>query len=255
VTRAVTVIVGMPPPGSTPFIMAMPVGVSIVPLPSAGEVFAPLGATRTISARVLSAPAAVDTPVSVTSSDPTVVALAAPAIVPAGLQVAELTLTTGAGGRATLIIEAAGARFEIRVVVGSSPTSSSPTVGAPPVGISVVAAPSLGRILAPAGVANAAPAIIVPLLAAPAAAPVQVVVTTSNPEVAAVGPDASVTLTIEAGAQVVNLPLSIVGTEGVALLTFEFEGERRELLVIVGDPPASVIPVLTAPVVGVEVGP
>jgi hypothetical protein len=41
----------------------------------------------------------------------------------------------------------------------------------------------------------------------------------------------------------------------VALLTFEFEGERRELLVIVGDPPASEIPVLTAPVVGVEVGP
>ena len=60
---------------------------------------------------------------------------------------------------------------------------------------------------------------------------------------------------IDAGAQVLNLQLSIVGTEGVSLLTFEFEGQRRELMVIVGNPPASGIPALTAPVVGVQVLP
>ena len=249
-----TVIAGTPPPGSMPFITAAPVGVSLRSLPRAGEIFAPLGATPTISIRVLSAPAATDTPVTVTSSDPTVATLAAPAVVPAGQQVVELSLSTGAGGRATLTIEASGARFELRVVVGSDPTSNSPVIGAPPVGISVIAAPRPRPIIAPANVGST-PAIVVPLLAAPAAAPVQVVVTSSDAGVAAVGAGASVTLTIGVGAQVVNLPLSIAGAEGVAVLTFEFDGQRRQLVVVVGNPPASRIPALTSPVVGVEVGP
>jgi hypothetical protein len=254
VVRAITVIVGTPAPGTTPFIVASPIGVSLAALPRFGDVFAPLGAARTITVRVLSAPAAVDTPVTVTSSDPTVVTLAAPAVVAAGQQTVELALSTGAGGRATLTLEAAGARLEIGVVVGSDPTPQSPTVGASPVGISVIAAPSLGRIIAPANVASA-PAIVVPLLAAPAATPVQVVVTSSDASIAALGTGATVTVTIDPGTQVINLPLSIIGTEGVAVLTFEFEGQRRELIVIVGNPPASQVPALTAPVVGVQVMP
>jgi hypothetical protein len=250
---AIIVIVGTPPPGSTPFVNAPPVGASLRSLARAGEVFAPLGATRTISVRVLAAPLGSDTPVTVTSSDPSVVAAAGPAVVPAGQQVVELTLMTGAGGTATLTIEAAGVRVEVRVVVGSDPTAASTTIGASPAGISVIAAPSLGRIIAPA--VASAPAIVVPLLGAPAAAPVQVVVTSSNVGVAALGTGASVTLTIDAGAQVVNLPLSIGGAQGVAVLTFEFGGQRRELIVIVGNPPASQIPALTSPVIGVQVLP
>jgi hypothetical protein len=37
------------------------------------------------------------------------------------------------------------------------------------------------------------------------------------------------------------------------VVTFEFEGERVELLVVVGSPPAGQLPPIVAPVVGVQV--
>jgi hypothetical protein len=211
-----------------------------------------MGTTRTISVRVLDAPATAPTPVTVISSDPMIVTVAGQVIVPAGQQVVDLELATGAGGRATLTLEVAGARFEIGVVVGSNPGPSSPTIGAAPVGVSVVAAPSLGRIIAPPNVGST-PTIVVPLLAAPAAASVTVTVTTSDAAIAGIGTSASVELVIGTGSQVVGLPLSIPGTEGVAVLRFDFEGQRRELVVIVGNPPASQIPAVTSPIVGVEI--
>jgi hypothetical protein len=254
IVRAVTVTVGTTAAGSTPLSVARPVGASLRALPSLGHVFAPLGMSRTISVRVLDAPAASPVPVTVTSSDPSIVSLAVPAVVPAGQQVVELQLSTGAGGTATLTIEAAGARFAIDVVVGSNPTAASRFVAGPPVGVAVRVAPSLGRIIAPANVGST-PAITVPLLSAPATAAVSVTVTTSDTSIAGIGTTATVSLTVDAGSQVLALPLSIPGTEGVALLTFDFEGQRRELLVIVGNPPASQLPAITAPVIGVEVQP
>jgi hypothetical protein len=254
IVRAVTVTVGTTAAGSTPLSVARPVGASLRALPSLGHVFAPLGRSRTISVRVLDAPAASPVPVTVTSSDPSIVSLAVPAVVPAGQQVVELQLSTGAGGTATLTIEAAGARFAIDVVVGSNPTAASRFVAGPPVGVAVRVAPSLGRIIAPANVGST-PAITVPLLSAPATAAVSVTVTTSDTSIAGIGTTATVSLTVDAGSQVLALPLSIPGTEGVALLTFDFEGQRRELLVIVGNPPASQLPAITAPVIGVEVQP
>jgi hypothetical protein len=222
--------------------------------PSLGSVFAPLGVSRTISVRVLDAPAASPTPVTVTSSDPSIVTLAVPAVVPAGQQVAELQLSTGAGGSATLTIDAAGTRFAIDVIVGSNPTAASRLVAASAVGVAVRAAPSLGRIIAPAGIGST-PAISVPLLSAPAAAPMSVTVTTSDASIAGIGTTATVSLTIDAGSQVLALPLSIPGREGAALLTFDFDGQRRELIVIVGNPSASQVPAITAPAVGVQVQP
>jgi hypothetical protein len=251
---AFTVIVGTPAPGTTPLSVAPPVGATVRPPPSVGGVFAPMGVSRTISIRVLDAPAAEPTPVSVSSSDGSVVTVGAPAIVPAGQQVVDLTLSTGAGGSATLMVEALGRRFAFDVVVGSDPTPRSPTIGAPLVGASVVAAPSLGRIIAPANVGST-PTIVVPLLTSAAPGPISVSVRTSNTAIVGVGPDPIVTLTIEPSAQVVSVPLSIVGTEGAALLTFEFEGQRRDLIVVVGDPPASQLPAVTSPVVGVQVVP
>jgi hypothetical protein len=250
--RAITVVVGPLAPGTAPIVVAPPVGVTLAALPRLGVVFAPAAATRTIRLAVLAAPALVETPVAVTSSDPGVVTLAAPAIVHVGEQVVDLELSSGAGGTATLSLDAGGSRFAIEVVVGSDPVPGSPTITAPPVGASVVAAPSLGRIIAPTNVSST-PTIGVPLLPSPSPGATAVLVTTSDPSIAAIGIDPSASMTIDPGSQVLDLQLSIPGTEGAAVLTFDFNGQRRELVVIVGNPPASAIPVLIAPVVGVQV--
>ena len=62
------------------------------------------------------------------------------------------------------------------------------------------------------------------------------------------------TASIPAGSVSVPLDLLTTGTAGAALLRFEFDGLVRELLVIVGDLPASQLPAVTAPPVGVRVG-
>jgi hypothetical protein len=250
--RAITVFVGVPGQEIVPLVPAMPVGIGVTPA-AGSRLFLPLGAARDVRVAVLAAPAAADTPVGVTSSDPGVAAVSGTPVVRAGEQIVDLALATGAAGRATLTLDISGAKFTLDVVVGSDPTpATAPAIAAPVVGASVIAAPSLGRVIAPAGV-SIDPVVIVPLLAAPAAAPVQVTVSSSHPAVASLAGGASASFTIGAGRQVVELPLSIAGVEGASVLVFEFAGERRELLVVVGAPPADRLPALVAPVVGVEV--
>jgi hypothetical protein len=72
--------------------------------------------------------------------------------------------------------------------------------------------------------------------------------------VATLGGGATATGTVNAGEQVLQLQVVVSGTEGAALLTLEFDGQRRELIIIVGNPPASEIPAVTAPVVGIRIG-
>ena len=93
-----------------------------------------------------------------------------------------------------------------------------------------------------------------PLLDAPAASATVSTITSSNVAVVTVGGGATTTVSIGAGERVLNLPIVISGTQGAALLTIEIDGQRRELVVIVGNPPASQIPAVTAPVVGVRIG-
>src|SRR5205823_10523318 len=120
--RSLTVFVGAPPVGSAPLLFASPIGVSLSALPTLGRVFAPLAASRTLGIRLFESPVASDTIVTVTSSDPNVVTVNGPVIVHAGEQIANLDLTTGAAGTATLTIDAAGVRRELTRVVGSGPT-------------------------------------------------------------------------------------------------------------------------------------
>ena len=91
------------------------------------------------------------------------------------------------------------------------------------------------------------------LLTAPAVAPIQVSATSGAASLVSIGGSASTTLTIAQGEQTIDLPLAISGARGAALLFFEFEGQRRELLVIVGEPSKSELPLLTAPVVGIQI--
>ena len=252
-TRALTVVVGTPAPNTMPLISARPVGVSTIRAPRAGELFAPTEAVRTVRVVVLGAPAAADTPVTITSSDPAIVSALSPAIVGAGEQTVDVQLTTNNAGKATLTLSVSGQTLTLDVAVGIDvPAERMPLVAGPPVGISVVRAGSAGQVIAPEGVVTL-PTLRVPLLTSPAVAPVQVTVTTGAPSIVSLGGLSSTTVTIAQGEQTVDLPLSIAGTRGTTLLFFEFEGQRREMLVIVGEPPSAQLPLLSAPVVGVEI--
>ena len=59
-------------------------------------------------------------------------------------------------------------------------------------------------------------------------------------------------VTIPAGQQSATFTVA-TGLEGVATLTLDAGGEKRQLVVVVGTPPASRIPTIVAPVVGVEI--
>jgi hypothetical protein len=115
-----------------------------------------------------------------------------------------------------------------------------------------VRAGSAGQVIAPEGVVSL-PTLKIGLLTAPAAAPVQVTVSSRAPSLVSFGSGSSTTATIAQGEQTIDLPLAIAGTRGAALLFFEFDGQRREMLVVVGTPPNSQLPLVTSPVLGVEV--
>jgi len=253
--RAVTVFVGAPPAGSTPLLLAPPVGVSDTGLPVLGRLFAPAAANRTFAISLLATPAATDTPVTVTTSDPTVVSVAGQSVVHAGDTVANLQITTGSAGSATLTIEVAGAVRTFTIVSGDTPApNTTPPSVAPPVGVSVVPNPALGRVISQAGAPKVA-ALGITLFTSPAGQATSVSVTTNNPSVATInGGASSATLVVNAGEQVLQLPIELSGAQGAALLTFEFDGQRHELVIVVGNPPASEIPAVTAPVVGVQIG-
>src|SRR5262249_15755392 len=118
---------------------------------------------------------------------------------------------------------------------------------------SVVPNGSIGRLIARPGTPTAT-TIGVPVLAAPASASTLVTVTSSNTDVVTLASGASTTVTVNAGERVVQLPIGITAAEGAALLPVDGSGVRRELLIVVGNPPASDIPALTAPIVGIRVG-
>jgi hypothetical protein len=165
----------------------------------------------------------------------------------------DVQLTTNNPGRATLTLSVNGQTLTLDVAVGVDVAADRmPLIAGPPVGVSVVRAGSAGQVIAPEGVVSL-PTLKIPLLASPAVTPVQVTVTSGNPSMVSLGGLGSTTVSIAQGEQTIDLPLSIAGTGGTGLLFFEFEGQRRELLVIVGEPPNGQLPLLSAPVVGVEI--
>jgi hypothetical protein len=245
------VIVGTPAPNQSPVVFAPATGVAIPSFPFIGQAFAPVETSSTLGILLLPAPAATPRQVTVTSSDPAVVRVnASPVLVPAGERLVPVDLTTGAAGRATLTLETDGLQREFAVIVGSSPTpASSPVITALPAGVSVVPFAGIGRVIAPAGTPVIA-TLGVQLLTTPRAEQVNVTVTSSDPAVVVTGNG-----TIAAGESVLPVTISTFGNEGAALLTFEFDGQRLALQVVVGNPPASQLPAVTAPVIGVRVEP
>jgi hypothetical protein len=253
--RSVTVIVGTLPANQTPVVFAPEVGV-VAPdtTPLAGQASAAPGTSTSIGIVLLSSPAAAPTTVTVTSSDPGIAQVDTPSVViPTGGRVAQIGITSGAAGTATLSLEIDGARQRYRFVSGS-PGTQTPVSMAPAVGIAVPQGTGSngGRVIAAAGT-PLTPTLGVQLLTAPNPQAVAVTVTTSNPSIVTLGASSSIQVTLEAGSLVVPVTFGTTGVEGAALLTFTFDGVTRELLVIVGNPPTSALPAVVAPVVGVQV--
>lgn len=255
-TRSVTVFVGVPPPSQTPMVFARGVGIAMPDLPFVGQVSGPVATNFTVGVVLLPEALSVDTTATITTTDAAVASpVTSSVLIGAGSRVANIEIATGDAGTATLILEAAGITREFVVFVGTTPPANrTPVSVAAPIGISVIpdGAANSGRIFVPEG-ASVSPTIGVQLIAAALPNSAQVTVTTSNPEIVSFGASRDFTTTLAAGESVVPVTFTASGVEGTSRLSFEINGQRRELIVIVGNPPASEIPAVTAPAVLVRV--
>ncbi|MEE9533331.1 MAG: hypothetical protein V3W06_02850, partial [Acidimicrobiia bacterium] len=135
--RELTVFVGPPPAGRIPPIVARPVGVVVLAAPSVGQAITAENSQQTLTVRLLPSPAAEETQVAVTSSDPNVADVLGQVVIPAGEQVATFEITTGEAGEATLTLRAGTEVRELTVFVGPPPPGRVPPIVAPIVGIEV----------------------------------------------------------------------------------------------------------------------
>jgi hypothetical protein len=238
-----TIVVGTPSPGTVPPTLARPVGVVLIPAASAGRLFTAPAGQSTLSLTLLSSPAAAATPVTVSSSHPSVATVSGAVVVAAGAQSVTVSITTGEAGTATLTFRAGAETREVTVVVGPPPPGTIPPTLARPVGIVLLAAPSAGRLFTPAGGQSV---VTLQLLAAPAAAATTVSVSSSNGDVASVSGD----VVIAAGATTAQVTIA-TGINGTATLSFRAGAEVREVTVVVGPPAPGTVPLVFARPVGV----
>jgi hypothetical protein len=243
--RDLVVSVGAPGSAPVPPIISRAVGVAVAAAPSAGRLVAGTGSQQTLGVRLRSQPATANTPVTAFSSNPAIATVVAATNVPAGGQVSQITIQTGASGEATLTITAGGDVRELTVVVGGNGNTATPPIVAPPVGIAIVSAPQAGVVIA---VPNAAAAVGVRLLGAPAAADLVGAASSSNPNVAAVqGP-----VVVRAGERVAQISIA-TSSAGAAVITIEIGGQTVRFTVISGTAAPGDVPVIVAPVVGVQI--
>ena len=239
------IVVGNPPAGTEPPTLAAPVGVVVVPAPSAGRLYSAPGSQSAFGVTVLSSPATSATTVTVTSSDPSIASVSGPVTIAVGSQVATVTVVSGAAGTATLTFRAGNQTRQVTIVVGPPAPGTAPPIVSSPVGFVVLPAPSAGKLItSPAS----HPSFALQLLSAAAGAATPVTVTTSDANIASVsGP-----VVVPVGARVATVTL-VTGVAGTATLTFRAGSETRELTVIVGTPPPGTEPPIIASPVGVVV--
>jgi hypothetical protein len=252
--RSFTVFVGPPPANVTPLVLGAPVGVSLPQAPSAGQVLTSAGRTVSFTVRVLSAPNAsgVPIPVQIISSNPAVATATATPVEP-GSMLTTITVTTLANGFVSFTLRAGNETRSLGVFVRPPASNVTPLVLANAVGVSLPATSPVGRVLVRPGAAVTA-TLGVQLLTAPNTSATTVTITSSNTAIVGLSGGASSTAIIPAGSVSLPFDLFATGTAGAAILRFEFDGIMRELLIVVGDPPASQLPAVTSPPIGVRVG-
>jgi hypothetical protein len=113
------------------------------------------------------------------------------------------------------------------------------------VGVVVIQQRLLGTVFSPIG---GQPSVNLTVLSNPVASATPVVVTTTDASVASV----SGSPVVPVGSRVASLHI-VTGVQGVATLTLRAGAEVTQIVVVVGTPPASQLPLVTARIVGVEV--
>ncbi|MEB2343973.1 MAG: carboxypeptidase regulatory-like domain-containing protein [Deltaproteobacteria bacterium] len=243
--RELRVVIGTPGAGSTPPVVAPPVGIAILPYPSAGDVILPESSTRALTLRVLGTPAAADTELVIASSDPAVASIAGPVVIPAGSTDATFTITTGAAGTAIVMLVAGDDGRELRVTSGAPSPASTPPVVAPPVGIAVLEAGTAGTLFIEPGDTRS---FELTLLAYPSLGDLPVSATSLDPSVATVSPGAQV---LPTGESAITLTVTATAAGNAETrIDLAFGVERRTLRVVVGVPAAASAPTTVAPPVG-----
>src|SRR5262249_42832048 len=122
------------PVSKTIGVAAAPAMVVTTPGPSLGRAFALANGAQSFAVPLLATPAAIDTPVTITSSNPAVASVPGSVTIAQGSRTASITVTTGAPGTATLTFSVGGATIQLTVVVGP-PFAGLPPVSAAPVGV------------------------------------------------------------------------------------------------------------------------
>src|SRR5262249_31235440 len=197
---------------------------------------------QTATLTLLSTAAAADTLVTISSTSPNVATVTSVVSITAGSRAATVPIVTGASGTAVLTLRAGVETSQLTVVVGP-PFADVPLVIAPAAGVVVspTASSFIGRIFSPTvGLQTVG----IRLLSSPAQASTPVSVATSDPAIANV----LGTITVATGSDSANVSIQ-TGSAGVATLTFRAGTDTRQLTVVVGTPPAGMIPpVFTSPV-------
>jgi hypothetical protein len=247
--RQLTVHVGTPPADAVPpAVSTHPVGVLVLPPLSLGTVFAPVSSAQTLGILFLPAASGSPTTVLLSSSDPAVAAVPASIVIPAGERVAQIPITGGVAGTATITLKAGDITRVLTVVVGTPSAEQLPPGVAQPVGVFVLPPLALGTVFA--GLSGTQS---VGLLVYPDGAPAArtLTLTSSDPAVASV----PASLQVAAGQKVVQVPITGGGSAGEAKITLRDGTIVREFAVISGTPPADRIPPAAAQPVGTMVLP
>jgi hypothetical protein len=218
----------------------------IVPFPSAGDVIVPVASTRTVTLRILTAPAAADTELAILSSDPAVASIAGPVVIPAGQTDATFEITTGTAGTALVTLVAGDDGRELRVVSGAPSAANTPPVFAPPIGLVVMEAGTAGTLFLDPGDTRS---FSLPLLGFPSLGDLPVTATSLDPAVATVNPPSQV---IPTGQRAIALDVTATGASGTETrIDLRFGLDRRTLRVVVGVPATEETAI--APPIGIEI--
>jgi hypothetical protein len=241
--RQVEIIVGQPPAGTLGPILSPVVGVGVLPPQLLGRLLAPVAGQATVTVLLTSEPVTATTAVIITTSNAAVASVEEAVVVLAGQRSAAVTIRTGVAGTATLTFRTGGEVRQLTIVVGQPAAGEIPLTVAMPVGVLVRAIPLGGLLFSGRTLQRT---IVLPMLETPLSTSTTVSIISSDPNVATV----METVTIPAGALSATFTVA-TGVDGVATLRLSAGGVQRDLTVVVGTPPASMLPTIVAPVVRV----
>ncbi len=136
--RELTVNVGLPAAEIAPPTVARPVGIRLLPLPSAGRVILPEADGAQVTVRLLDQPAESEVSVIFASADPDVAEVLESQVgIPVDEVSATFTLISGDAGETTIWINFGDETHELHVRVGDFATDELAPTLAPPIGVEV----------------------------------------------------------------------------------------------------------------------